>query len=165
MTTDHEDGQRSRVLRREVESAIVAARRAKSEYQQAATAGAGVSPQVRATLRDTAIDLFNALRWWRDEGNVEEVWTEHDLDQFGALLDQRVQTQGGSHPRLSRPGDQQPRTGVAQLGTDDLVRYIEGMLMVAKALGFAPSISEPTTRTEITKEDMEKFEEWRQQQI
>jgi len=147
------DAQETRLLRREVDNNLVQARRALSEYQQAAADGT-VNDELRGILRDSAIQLYNTLSQWRTDPQAKETWQEHNLDDFGAMLRQTTTDVQRSHARLSSPGDQTERLAVAQLSAAQFVSAIDGLTEVAKTLGFAPETTDRTVLGKGTLEDI-----------
>jgi len=165
MTANSEDSeQKVRLVDREINEVVVRALRAKRTYQKHASGGE-VPGKVTRTVRDAAIDLFNTLRWWRDKDQIHEQWEDGNLDTFGELLRQRSRRPGSRNSRLSRPASQVTQLRIAELSPGQLVQFIDSMLDIARDLGFAPHVDEPTTQTEITDEMVEEVEEWRQQNL
>jgi len=163
VTDDDTEQRETRLLRKEIDKPIIVAMHAKRRYQKAAAAGR-VDGQTRRDLQEAAIDLYNTLEWFSDEDSIEEDWEEKGLNDFGKTLRERREVSEAKNPRLSNPGSSRTQLAVAELSAETLVDAIEALLDIARDLGFAPRISKPTTRSEITKDDMEEFEEWRQQQ-
>jgi len=148
-----DDAQETRLLRREVDNNLVQARRALSEYQQAAADGA-VDGELRSILRNAAIQLYNTFSQWRTDPQVKDTWQEQNLDQFGQLLKQRKQTTDPSHARLSSPGEQRQRLAVSDLQPAQFAAAIDGLTEVAKDLGFAPETTDRTVLEKGTLEDI-----------
>lgn len=151
-----DDEQReTQLLRREVDASIATALRQKRRFKQGAAD--------RGELESAVIDLYETLSWFKTEDSIEEEWAERDLDVLEQLMSQWKQPSKTTHPRCSTPRSSKPELQISQASDKSLLNFIDDLLAVAKELGFAPNISSPTTRTEITKDDMEEFEEWRQQ--
>lgn len=160
MSKDDEPEQPVNPLDIEINDVIIQALRAKRHYQKQASAGS-VNSETERIVRDATIDLYNMLRWWRDENAIEERWEDAGLPTLEQLLRQQRRRQTDSPSRLSSPGEETRQLAIADLSAADLIAFLDKMLDIARDLGFAPTVDHPTTRTEITDEMIEEVEKWR----
>jgi len=148
-----DDTGESRVLRREIEESLIRARRAKTRYEQSAADGMNTA-EIEQTMRDAAIELYNNLTWWRDDPQVNDIWADRGLDNFGKLLTEQTTRAVGGDPVLSTTDKQVSQLRVAELGPNQLATVINGLVEVAKELGFAPETTDRTVVEKGTIEDI-----------
>ena len=150
MANDESD---SRRLRRAIDEDIIRAKQALSLYQKSESSGVA-SADVEETLRHAAIDLYNSLKPWRDDPQVNDTWDEYDLRTFGRLLSERVQVGQSGESMLGVPGESTTRLRVAELNPHQLEQVIEGLMAVAKDLGLTVETNERTVLEKGTIEDV-----------
>jgi len=125
------------VLTEEVAADVQRAKQAKSLFEQA-NSSPGSTTQELEVLRDAAIELYNSLLVFREDSEVQDIWTDWDLNTFGQLLEEREEVVVKPNEGLRQPPETTTQLRVAGLSGDQLKRVIEGLVLVAKEKGYAP---------------------------
>lgn len=143
----------SGVLRREIEEQIRQAKEAQSLHQQVPPS-VDVSVDIEKHLRQTAIDLFNSLKMWREDPEVNDVWEQYNLNAFGNCLREQTEMVVNENKGLAKPPETATVLKVHTLERTQLSAAISGLIMVAKELGFAPETTDKTPLEKGTVEDV-----------
>lgn len=162
MSSNSDDRRQDRMPSRDVYETRRWVREVRSQYYHQTAQSGGCSQETHELLQEAVLRFWDILREYRD--TVDEEWEEKNLDQIQRLANQRV-TVPVSAPGYGSHQETAQRRAISELDADTLVQLTHRLDEIAHELGFAAEAKESTTRTEITQEDVEEFEEWRQKQM
>lgn len=120
-----------------------------------------VSEQTRRELIQAAMEYRSELVQYADESIVEEDWDESGIEWLADLLHETTTVPKEAPGRTSNP-ERTTRPAVMAVDPSYILEVTHELDHIAKKLGLGLNVTQSEPRTEITEEDMEKLEEWRE---
>lgn len=120
-----------------------------------------IPSDVHQDLATAALDYYNALYEFRDEGALEESWDERGIDWLEDAEHETVTVERS----LNRANGATSYVEIPLIQAVDpakLVRTIRELNDIAGELGLSAHIEESTPRTDLS-DAMERLEKWQQQ--
>lgn len=138
-------------LQQEIRDAILQSQEALRIHHRSQASGGANGQDV---LLDSAIRLFNDLHHWRTDPGVKDIWSDNQLDEFGAMLDETVTVQPEARGMLTNPPDPVTMSKASRLQAQTIANVNRALLEVARELGFLPETSERTITEKGTLNDI-----------
>jgi len=161
MATQSDDEGTGGAERRDISQTRRYVKDVRAQYYQQLNSG-GVGQQIHRDLQTAVLRYWDVLHEFDED--IPEFWEEHNLDAIPRLAEETVTVTrptagyGSGSERTTKPK-------IATVPATRLVQITHTLDRAAKELGFAAEPEEGITRTEITEDEIEEFQEWAKQTL